>query len=89
MFHVERGYAISEWVLSRNRRRRSITDGTYKLITGEQVAGETLRSDPPLLFNLPEDPGEKTNLAGERPEIVASMRTKMLEALRPVPLTAP
>ena len=29
------------------------------------------------------------NLAEERPEIVASMRTKMLEALRPVPSAAP
>jgi arylsulfatase A-like enzyme len=89
VFHVERGYAISEWVLSQNRRRRAITDGTYKLITGEQRAGEAMRSDPPLLFHLPEDPGEKTNLAEERPEIVAAMRTKMLEALRPIPSAAP
>jgi arylsulfatase A-like enzyme len=89
VFHVQRGYAISEWVLSKDRRRRAVTDGTYKLITGSQLAGDERRSDPPLLFHLPDDPGERTNLADERPEIVAAMETKMLEALRPVLSTGP
>lgn len=82
IFRVQRGYAISEWVLTPGRRRRAITNGEHKLIEGEQVAGDTTRPDPPLLFRLSDDPGERTNLAEQQPDVVVAMRRRMEETLR-------
>jgi arylsulfatase A-like enzyme len=81
-FRVARGYAISEWMQVPGWRRRAITDGEYKLITGEQQIGDRVRSDPPLLFRLDNDPGETTNLADQLAELASSMRKRMLDAIR-------
>jgi arylsulfatase A-like enzyme len=88
-FRVARGYAISEWMQVPGWRRRAITDGRYKLITGEQQIGDRVRSDPPLLFGLIEDPGESTNLADQSPDLVSSLRRKMLEAIMGPPARPP
>ena len=37
------------------------------------------KHDPPLLFNLAADPGEKVDVAGKHPEVVAEMRKLLAE----------
>ena len=36
-----------------------------------------IAGDPPLLFNLAEDPSEKIDLAKEQPEIIADLRKEL------------
>ena len=48
-----------------------ITSGAYGI--GRQRAVH----DPPLLFNLAEDPGEKHNIAAEHPDVIAEIRREM------------
>ncbi|MCA9129727.1 MAG: arylsulfatase [Planctomycetales bacterium] len=63
----------------------TIRDGTWKLIDGLGSGGfsNPKRSEPrpgepkTQLYNLSEDPSEATNLAGEYPEIVQRLLTKM------------
>jgi membrane-anchored protein YejM (alkaline phosphatase superfamily) len=62
---------------------RMATDGRYKLVTGfggakgvgdiARQRREDTKSDPPLLFDLRNDPGENRNLAEEKKEIVARL----------------
>lgn len=35
------------------------------------------RHDPPLLFHLPNDPGERFNVAADHPEIIADLRQEL------------
>jgi len=81
VFEVARGYAISEWMQVPGWRRRSITDGDYKLISGEENVGGRIRADPPLLFRLSTDPSETQNLAPQEPDRVSSMRRRLREAI--------
>ncbi len=53
---------------------RAMIDNQYKLVLQAEGGGDNSLE----LFDLGNDPGETTNLAGEHPEIVASMREKML-----------
>ena len=56
------------------RNQVSLTDNRYKLIS--QDRGKTF-----MLFDLADDPSERKDLAGSKPEIVGSMR-KTLDAWR-------
>jgi len=53
-----------------SRSQTSLTDNRYKLIT--QNMGKTWQ-----LFDIPADPGEKNDLAGEKPEVVRAMRAEL------------
>ena len=58
-------------------RSRAVRDGDWKLIAhaaGKPADGKAARVE---LFNLARDPSEKTNLAGELPDKVAEMETKL------------
>ena len=56
---------------------RAIRKGVYKahfITSGAYGAGEPrMEHTPPLLFNLADDPGERRNLAGTLPEVVADL----------------
>lgn len=52
---------------------RSIIDGRYKLLVQDQKKGDA-KSE---LFDLESDPGEKTDLAAEKPEIAGALAGKL------------
>jgi arylsulfatase A-like enzyme len=56
---------------------RAVRKGPYKahfITSGAYGEGEKrTEHNPPLLFNLAEDPGERHNIAGSRPEVVADL----------------
>jgi len=56
---------------------RAIRKGPYKahfITSGAYGAGEPrTEHNPPLLFNLAEDPGEHHNIAGTHPDVVADL----------------
>ncbi|MBI3855301.1 MAG: sulfatase [Planctomycetes bacterium] len=55
----------------------AIRKGAWKMhVTTRSAYGKDapLKHDPPLLFNLAEDPGEKYNLAAKHPEVVAELK---------------
>lgn len=56
---------------------RAVRRGAYKahfITSGAYGEGEPRQEpDPPLLFNLRDDPGERRNIAGAHPEIVAEL----------------
>ncbi len=54
---------------------RSIIDGRYKLLVQDRKNGASKRE----VFDLETDPGEKVDLAGERPEVVATLYGKLRE----------
>ncbi|MEM7699556.1 MAG: sulfatase-like hydrolase/transferase [Verrucomicrobiota bacterium] len=41
----------------------------------------SISHDPPLLYNLADDPGENHNIAGQHPEVVARLRAESAELL--------
>jgi hypothetical protein len=52
-----------------------------------KVKSSPTRHDPPLLFNLSEDPAEKYNVAEEHPEVITEIRQIMeehKESIKPV-----
>ncbi len=53
-----------------SRKQLSLTDNRYKIYSSDR--GKTYK-----LFDLLEDPGEKADLAPEKPRIVAAMRKKL------------
>ncbi len=56
---------------------RAIRKGDYKahfITSGSYGEGETrTEHNPPLLFNLAEDPGERRNIAAQHPDVVADL----------------
>ena len=56
---------------------RAVRRGAYKahfITSGAYGEGEPRQEqDPPLLFNLRDDPGERRNIGGAHPEIVAEL----------------
>jgi arylsulfatase A-like enzyme len=82
LFRVERGYAISVWMLVPGWRRRSIVDGEYRLITGEERTEQAVRTDPPLLFHLPSDPDERVSVAEREPDRVRALEARMRAAIQ-------
>jgi arylsulfatase A-like enzyme len=56
---------------------RAVRKGAYKahfITSGAYGEGEKrTEHNPPLLFNLAEDPGERQNIAAKHPEIVADL----------------
>jgi arylsulfatase A-like enzyme len=58
---------------SRGSPRLALVDNRYKLLTDLEPS-ETF----PLLFDLVRDPGETTNLAAREPDVVRSMREKLV-----------
>jgi arylsulfatase A-like enzyme len=59
---------------SRGSPRMALVDNRYKILTDMEGP-----RDADLLFDLVRDPGETTNLAGQQPEIVRSMRERLAE----------
>jgi arylsulfatase A-like enzyme len=66
-----------------NYKAHFVTSGAY----GEG-APRTLH-DPPLLFNLAEDPGERVDVAAANPAIVADLIAATERHRRTVPATTP
>jgi tetratricopeptide (TPR) repeat protein len=56
----------------------SVTDGRYRLIDAPQVE----------LYDVLTDPGQHENLAGDRPEMVATLRTALSKYVKPGALPA-
>lgn len=77
--------AHREYVRSGLGGWRMVTDGRYKLVLGFDplkgtgaLARETrqqTKSNPPLLFDLENDPGENRNLANDKKDVVARLST--------------
>lgn len=60
----------------------AVRKGPFKAhwITHSRLSAEgAQRHDPPLLFHLGHDPGERFNLAGQHPEVIADIRRIMEE----------
>ncbi len=73
-------------VLSEGRGTRGLIVGKYRLLVREGAAQVTVHGEKTTtiaeeLFDLEEDPGERHNLARERPDVVLEMRAR-LEAAR-------
>jgi choline-sulfatase len=69
---------------SHNPPRRAIVKGDYKLIVYGKNAGWK-----DLLFNLADDPGEKTNLAKKQPEKLDEMKRVFADTFAKIPSVAP
>ena len=63
-----------EPIAFQSRRQQTLVDNRYKLYSSN--AGKTYE-----LYDLTTDPGEKTDLARKRPEVVAQMRKTLGEWL--------
>lgn len=63
--------------------RQAVRRGPWKAI---RLNVESDRDRTPELYHLPTDPGERRNLATERPDVLAEMVTLMDSARRPSPL---
>jgi len=59
-----------------SRHMVAIRDGTYKYIW------DSRHPDRVELYNLSEDPGERRNVAGDRPELIGEFREKLEDHLR-------
>ncbi len=59
---------------SRGSPRMALVDNRYKLLTDMEGP-----EDVDQLFDLVRDPGETTNLAGQQPEVVRSMKGKLVD----------
>jgi arylsulfatase A-like enzyme len=62
-----------EFLYYNRERPAGIRQGDWKLLVNPGNSGNT------MLFNLADDLGEKNNLAGEKPELVARLRRRMTE----------
>ena len=60
---------------------RAVRKGAYKahFITSGAYGegGARAEHNPPLLFNLNEDPGERYNIAAQRPEVLADLQKEV------------
>ncbi|MCS6898583.1 MAG: sulfatase [Myxococcales bacterium] len=74
-------------IVSEGRASRSIRVGRYRYVERDAEAqwivqvGHGVFSRSEELYDLEEDPGERRNIAEERPEEVAKLRTLLAEAL--------
>ena len=59
-------------------RRRALIHGSFKLIVSENEPTH-------LLFDLGTDPGERHDLAAQRPEIVAELKARLRDASAKLP----
>jgi arylsulfatase A-like enzyme len=50
----------------------------------EYGPGDEVAHDPPLLYNLDEDPGERYDVAARHPEVVAALRARAAEHARTI-----
>jgi arylsulfatase A len=64
----------------------AVRHGAYKMhlqtapgYAGNRVQEKFERHDPPLLYNVANDPGEKFNVAGEHPEVIADLQKIIAE----------
>lgn len=78
-------------VVSEGRGSRSILHGRFRLIVRERrvrtaVQGDERREAEVELFDLVDDPGERRDVAADKPEIVAEMRARLEAALNNVPV---
>lgn len=60
------------WHMDPNKKQLALIDNTYKVFSGN---GGTSYE----LYNLEQDPYETTNIAGEHPEVVKTMRSRLEE----------
>jgi hypothetical protein len=72
-----RGYAtaiVGKWHLGQLPRFLPMNQGFDYITSGAYGEGEPRREhNPPLLFNLAEDPGERHNIASTHPDLVAAL----------------
>jgi hypothetical protein len=76
-------------VVSEGRGSRAIMHGRWRLLAREGAAriviqGDKARESDYELYDLVEDPGERHDLAGRKPEIVAEMKARLEAALKNV-----
>ena len=78
-------------VVTEGRGTRAIMHGRYRLVVREDAAptmtsaSRTVTADEQL-FDLVEDPGERRDLARDRPELVAEMRARLVAAIEGAPV---
>ena len=71
----------SHAVLRDSKGRRALLFGNWKYIDDSLPGGDRVSGpDSQMLFDLKQDPSESTNLASDRPDVIAQAR-KMLEAI--------
>jgi arylsulfatase A len=72
---------------------RAVRKGPYKahfITSGAYGAGEPrTEHNPPLLFNLAEDPGERHNIAAQRPDVLADLAREVAAHRKTVTPTRP
>ena len=80
-------------VLSEGRGTRGLLAGKYRLLVREgaaqtttSVKGDKTETVAEELYDLEDDPGERHNLAKERPDLVAEMRARLEAARKNVPI---
>jgi arylsulfatase A-like enzyme len=76
-------------VVSEGRAMRAIIAGKWRLLIREREAQFVAGYGGPIpeeLFDLDEDPGERHNLAKERPDVVVEMKARLAAALKNVPI---
>ena len=78
-------------VVTEGRGTRGIMHGRYRLLVREGAARTTYLADKTVtaseeLYDLVDDPGERRDLAAERPELVAEMRARLVAALKNTPV---
>ena len=78
-------------VVSEGRGTRAILSGDLRLIVREGAAQSITYGEKQVyvteeLYDLATDPGERVNLAHQRPEVVAEMRARLAAALKNVPV---
>jgi arylsulfatase A-like enzyme len=84
--------AVERVVVTDGRGTKGIMAGPWRFVVREPVAQRTIFGDKEVtvdqeLFNLPEDPGERHNLARTEPDRVAEMRARLESALKNAPVT--
>ncbi len=81
------GWTFSEASLLAHREWKAIRNSRYKYITVFEIDTEVGRNGPlstPVaekIFDLERDPSERRNLYGENPELLRSMRRRLLSTL--------
>jgi arylsulfatase A-like enzyme len=77
-------------VVSEGRSMRAIIAGKWRLILREKeaqfIAGYASGQLSEELFDLDSDPGERHNVARERPDVVEEMKARLVAALANVPV---
>jgi arylsulfatase A-like enzyme len=81
------------WRVHQRRRHRAVRSGDWKYLRIEPLGERDRGVAGEYLFDLASDPGEQSDLAGERPEVLDEMRRLYAEweahTLDPIPLPPP